>query len=67
MFYLESLALFLHDESFYQTHTSLFSTSISSKQQLKPKIEQILHYLKDAATKYLIISTENCKVILPGW
>ena len=27
----------------------------------------IIHSLYDVATKYSIINTEKCKVILPGW
>ena len=27
----------------------------------------IIHNSYDVATKYSIISTEKCKVILPGW
>ena len=66
-FYPESVALFLDDESFYHTSILLLSILISSKQQLKPKIQHMLHYPKDTATKDLIIRTESCKVILSGW
>ena len=33
----------------------------------KPKTQRMLPYPKGTATKYLIIKTETCKVILPGW
>ena len=57
----------LDDE--YSNHISipLLSILISSKQQLKPKIQHMLPYPKDIAIKYLKIRTEPCKVILPGW
>ena len=32
----------------------------------KPKIQHMLPYPKDTATKYLIIRNETYKVILPG-
>ena len=56
----------LDDESSYHISIPLLSTLIYSKQQLKPKIQHMLHYPKDTAIKYLIIKTELCKVILPG-
>ena len=67
IFYSETAALFLDNESFYHTSITLLSILILSKQQLKPKIQHLLHYPKDTATKYLIIRTESCKVILPSW
>ena len=57
----------LDDESSHYIPIPLSSILISSKQQLKPKIQHMLHYPKDTAIKYLIIRTESCNVILPGW
>ena len=57
----------LDDESSYHISIPLLFILISSKQQLKPKIQHMLHYPKDTAIKYLIIRTESCKVILLGW
>ena len=65
-FYPKSAALFLDDDSFYHTSMPLLSILISSTQQLKPKMQHLLHYPKDAATKYLIIGAESRKLILPG-
>ena len=33
----------------------------------KYSLYYIIHNSYDVATKYLIISTEKCKVTLPGW
>ena len=66
-FYSETAILYLDDESFYYTFIPLFSISISSTTQLKPKTQHMLHNPKNTGTKYLIIRTETCKVILPGW
>ena len=57
----------LDDESSYHISIPLSSILIFPKQQLKPKIRHMLHYPKDTAIKYIIIRTESCKVILPGW
>ena len=69
---LESTAYFL-DETFYHTpyiHILFFSTTISAAIVIKV-IKYITYYTihnsYDVATKYSIISTEKCKVILPGW
>ena len=65
----ESTAYFL-DETFYHTHILLFSTTISAAIVIKAtkySTYYIIHNSYDVATKYSIISTEKCKVILPGW
>ena len=65
----ESTAYFL-DENFYHTHILLFSTKISAEIAIKTtkySMYYIIHNSYDVATKYLTISTEKCKVILPGW
>ena len=65
----ESTAYFL-DETFYHTHILLFSTTISAAIVIKdPKcsIYYIVHNSYDVGTKYSVISTEKCKVILSGW
>ena len=65
----ESTAYFL-DETFYHTHILLFSTTISAAIVIKAtkySMYFIIHNSYDVATKYSIISTEKCKVILPGW
>ena len=65
----ESTAYFL-DETFYHTHTLPFSTTTSTAIVIKAtkcSTYYIIHNSYDVATKYLIISTEKCKVILPGW
>ena len=65
----ESTAYFL-DETFYHTHIPLFSTTISTAIVIKAtkySTYYIIHNSYDVATKYSIISTETCKVILPGW
>ena len=65
----ESTAYFL-DETFYHTHILLFSTTISAAIVIKAtkySTYYIIHNSYDIATKYSIISTEKCKVILPGW
>ena len=65
----ESTACFL-DEIFYHTHILLFSMTISAAIVIKAtkySTYYIIHNSYDVATKYSIISTEKCKVILPGW
>ena len=65
----ESTAYFL-DETFYHIHIPLFSVRISAATVIKVtkyRAYYIIHNLYDAATKYSIISTKTCKVILPGW
>ena len=65
----ESTAYIL-DETFYHTHILLFSTTISAAIVIKAtkySMYFIIHNSYDVATKYSIISTEKCKVILPGW
>ena len=65
----ESTGYFL-DETFYHTHIPLFSITISTATVIKAtkySTYYIIHNSYDVATKYSIISTENCKVILPGW
>ena len=65
----KSTAYFL-DESFYHTHILLFLTTISAAIVIKAtkySTYYIIHNSYDIATKYSIISTEKCKVILPGW
>ena len=42
------------------------STAIVIK-ATKYSAQNIIHNSYDVATKYSIISTEKCKVILPGW
>ena len=58
----ESTAYFL-DETFYHTHTLLFSKTISAAIVIKAK----KYSTYDVATKHSIISTGKCKVILNGW
>ena len=65
----ESTAYFL-DETFYHTHALPFSTTTSTAIVIKAtkcSTYYIIHNSYDVATKYSIISTEKCKVILPGW
>ena len=65
----ESTAYFL-DETFYHRHILLFATTISTVIVIKAtkyRTYYIIHNSYDAATKYSIISTKKCKVILPGW
>ena len=65
----EWTAYFL-DEIFYHTHILLFSTTISAAIVIKAtkyRTFYIIHNSYDVATKCLIITTEKCKVILPGW
>ena len=65
----KSTAYFL-DETFYQTHILLFSTKISTVIVIKTtkyRMYYIIHKSYHVGTKYSIISTEKCKVILPGW
>ena len=64
----ESTAYFL-DENFYHTYIPLFSITISAATVIKAtkySTYYIIHNSYDIATKYSIISTESCKVILPG-
>ena len=65
----ESTAYFL-DETFYHAHIQLFSRTIFVATVIKAtkySTYYIIHNSYDVATKYSIISTETCKVILPGW
>ena len=65
----ESTAYFL-DEIFYYTHILLFSIITSAAIVIKAtkcSTYFIIHNLYDVATKYSIISTKECKVILPDW
>ena len=68
----ESTAYFL-DEAFYHTHILLFSIVISAATVIKATkysmhyIIHTIHNSYDIATKYSIIITKTCKVILPGW
>ena len=65
----ESKAYFL-DETFYHTHIPLFWVTISATTVIKAtkySTYYIIHNSYDVATKYSFISTETCKVILPGW
>ena len=65
----ESTAYFF-DETFYHTHILLYSMTISAAIVIKAtkySMYFIIHNSYDVATKYSIISTEKCKVILPGW
>ena len=65
----ESTAYFL-DETFYHTHILLFSMTNSAAIVIKAtkyNTYYIIHNSYDVTTKYSIISTEKCKVILPGW
>ena len=64
----ESTAYFL-DETFYHTHILLFSMKISAAIVIKAtkySTYYIIHNSYDVATKYSIISTEKCKVVLLG-
>ena len=61
---------YLLDETFYHTHILLFSTTISAAIVIKAtkySTHYIIHSSYNLATKYSIISTEKCKVILCGW
>ena len=65
----ESTAYFL-DETFYHTHILLFPIKIFAAiviKAIKYSTYYIIHNSYDVATKYSIISTEKCKVVLPGW
>ena len=65
----ESTAYFLN-ETFYHTHIRLFSMTTSATIVIKAteySTFYIIHNLYDVETKYSIISTQKCKVILPGW
>ena len=65
----ESTAYFL-DETIYHTHILPFSMTISATIVIKAtkySSHYIIHNFYDVATKYSIISTEKCEVILPGW
>ena len=64
----ESTSYFL-DETFYHTQILLLSTTISVAIVIKAtkySTYYIIHSTYDVATKYSIIITEKCKVILPG-
>ena len=64
----ESRAYFL-DEAFNHTYISLCSITISAETAIKTikcSTYYIIHNSYDVATKYSIISTKRCKVILPG-
>ena len=64
----ESTAYFL-DETFNHTHILLFSMTISAAIVLKAtkySTYYITHNSYNVATKYSIISTKKCKVMLPG-
>ena len=65
------LKIFLNSESTaYFIHILLFSMTISAAIVIKAtkySMYFIIHNSYDVATKYSIISTEKCKVILPGW
>ena len=64
----ESTSYFL-DETFYHTHILLLSTTISVAIVIKAtkySTYYIIQSTYDVATKYSIIITEKCKVILPG-
>ena len=59
----------LLNQTFYHTHTLLFSMTISAAIVIKATkygTYFIIHNSYDIATKYSITSTEKCKVILPG-
>ena len=65
----ESTTYFL-DDTFYHTHITLSSITISAATVIKAtkySTYYIIHNSYDVATKYSIISTETCKAILPGW
>ena len=65
----ESAAYFL-EETFYHAHVLLLSITISTAavmKAIKSSTYYIIHNSCDVATKYSIISTETCKVILTGW
>ena len=65
----ESTAYF-SDETFCNTHILLFSMTTSTATVIKAtkySTYYIIHNSYDATTKYSIISTEKCKVILPDW
>ena len=58
------------DETFCDKYIPLFSITISAATYIKStkySTYYIIHNSYDLATKYSIISTETCKVILPGW
>ena len=65
----ESTAYVL-DETFYHIHTLLFSKTISAATAIKVtkySMYYIIHNSYHVANKYSINSTEECKVISPGW
>ena len=65
----ESTAYFL-DETFNHKHILLFSMTISAAIVLKAtkySTYYIIHNSYNVATKYSIINTKKCKVMLPGW
>ena len=69
-FLSSELTVYFLDETFYHTYISLFSITISPATVIKVtkySTYYIIHNSYDVATKYSIISTETCKVILPGW
>ena len=58
------------DETFYHIHILFFSMTTSAAiviKAIKHTTYYIIHNSYDVATKYSIISTEKCKVFLPGW
>ena len=64
------LTAYVLDATFYHRNIILFSMTISTAIVIKAtkySTYYIIHNSYDVATKYSIISTEKCKVILPGW
>ena len=65
------LKIFLNSESTaYSIHILLFSMKISAAiviKATKNSTYYIIHNSYKVVTKYSIIGTEKCKVILPGW
>ena len=57
----ESTTYFL-DKTFYHTHILLFSTTISAAVVINATKYSTYYIIHNS-----IISTEKCKVILPGW
>ena len=65
----ESTPYFL-DETFCHAHIPLFSITTCTATAIKVtkySMYYIIHKSYDVPTKYSTISTEICKVILPGW
>ena len=65
----ESTAYFL-DGTLYHTHIPLFSLMISAAtviKAIKYSNYYIIHNSYDASTKYPVISTATCQIILPRW